>query len=246
MQNTGYLLDRAHPLSRGLVGWWPMIEQAGRRVNDLASGQAGLMANDPAWTGSPLGAGILFNGSNNYINIPHDPRHALAAPFTISAWIKPTSGTSYPPVLCKTNGASNGFSWEFTTSGETALAFWFYSGGWTTKGSIPLQNGIFQHVAITLDGANETRYINGAINSQVANALSPSVSTAALQIGGNTSLSRYFGGVISGVRIYNRALSAFEIANLYGDPMAGELANRSKARLFVKRVSPALRWWYGG
>jgi hypothetical protein len=56
--------------------------------------------------------------------------------------------------------------------------------------------------------------VNGVQVSSVPRSGTQSIEigTGALRIGGNTVWGEYFGGLIDEVRIYNRALSAAEIA----------------------------------
>ena len=230
----GLILDRAHPLSRGLVGWWPLNEAGGRRANDLTGNASGLLTNDPTWSGGVLGNAILFDGSNDYVNIPHNPIHQFSTQLTFCAWVCPTSGTSYPPLLSKTNGAADGYSWEFNNGApETSIALWHYSGGWVAKGYSTIPNAKWSFVATVMNNVTEVFYLNGYQVNSYANTDTISASTVALQICGSTSLSRYAGGAVSNMRVYNRALDKREVAWLYADPMAGARAPRGIARTFI-------------
>lgn len=234
----GLVLDRAHPLARGLVGWWPLNEGAGRRAADVTGNMPGLLVNDPARTGSRNGNAVLFDGSNDYVNIPHDPRQQFSTTLTFCAWVCPTSGTSYPPLLSKTNGAADGYSWEFNNGApETSIALWHYTGGWGAKGYSTIPNAVWSFVAAVMDGVTEKFYLNGYQLNSYANTDTISASTVALQICGSTSLSRYGGGSVSHMRVYNRALSAMDIREIYANPLAGALAPSRLTRLYTVPVA---------
>ena len=64
------------------------------------------------------------------------------------------------------------------------------------------------HLATTYDGANVRLYLNGALAATRAATGAITVSTGALQIGGNSVWSEWFKGLIDEVRVYSRALSA--------------------------------------
>ena len=70
----------------------------------------------------------------------------------------------------------------------------------------------WSHVAVTYDGASLRLYVNGAQVSSRAATGSLVASTGALRIGGNSVWGEYFRGRIDELRIYNRSLSASEIA----------------------------------
>jgi len=70
----GILLDRSHPLSRGLIGCWLLNEGSGNKVFDLSgNGHHGTFKNmDPQtdWVGGRDGFAVDFDGSDDYIEWP--------------------------------------------------------------------------------------------------------------------------------------------------------------------------------
>jgi hypothetical protein len=76
--------------------------------------------------------------------------------------------------------------------------------------ALPL--GAWTHLATTYDGVNQRFYVNGALVATKAQTGSIAAGNQPLRIGGNSVSGEYFQGVIDEVRIYNRALSAAEIA----------------------------------
>ena len=76
-----------------------------------------------------------------------------------------------------------------------------------------LTAGAWAHIAMTYDGTRQRLYINGVEVLNRAQTGSVAVSAGALRIGGNASWAgEFFRGLIDEVRVYNRALSAAEIA----------------------------------
>src|SRR5207248_10159623 len=77
--------------------------------------------------------------------------------------------------------------------------------------AIPMNT--WTHLATTYDGTNQRFYVNGVLVKTVVNAGAIVQSNGALRIGGNnSSFYEFFNGLIDEVRVYNRALSAAEIA----------------------------------
>ena len=75
-------------------------------------------------------------------------------------------------------------------------------------------------MACVWDGTQLRLYINGVLNTSVAQNLTPAVNTSPLyigQFGGNVDRMR---GVIDEVRIYNRALSQAEVSTYMNIPIA--------------------------
>jgi hydrogenase maturation factor HypE len=79
------------------------------------------------------------------------------------------------------------------------------------NGAAALPLNTWTHVAITYDGTTLRMFINGVQTASKVLGGSITVSTGALQIGGNTVWGEYFKGLIDEVRIYNRALTSAEI-----------------------------------
>jgi hypothetical protein len=78
----------------------------------------------------------------------------------------------------------------------------------------PLPSNTWTHLAATYNGSILTLYRNGVAvgATTVSSTLSPTTGT--LQIGASQD-GAYFKGLIDEVRIYNKALSATEIQNIY-------------------------------
>ena len=70
----GAVLDRAHPLSRGLIGCWLLNEGTGSKLHDLSGGNnTGTFQNmDPQtdWVGGRDGFALDFDGVNDFVQWP--------------------------------------------------------------------------------------------------------------------------------------------------------------------------------
>jgi hypothetical protein len=90
--------------------------------------------------------------------------------------------------------------------------------------STPVNNGLGHHVAATLDSlpapyvTNVKFYVDGQLDS-ISGGANAAINTTALDdvLIGTDIQNRLFTGIIDEVRIYNRALSAAEIAALYNE-----------------------------
>ncbi|HEU0274611.1 MAG TPA: LamG domain-containing protein [Candidatus Udaeobacter sp.] len=78
-------------------------------------------------------------------------------------------------------------------------------------GTGSLAANTWTHLAGTYDGTTLRFYVNGVQVSSRAQTGAISISTNALQIGGDSIYGQYFSGIIDDVRVYSRALSATEI-----------------------------------
>ncbi|MEZ4246451.1 MAG: DUF4347 domain-containing protein, partial [Nitrospira sp.] len=189
-------------------------------ANDVAPGTAqnGTLTNGATIvTDGTRGQVLSLDGVNDYVQI--SGRYGNPANVTLAAWVNVTgTDTTGSEVISLGDSVAlrissggnleafmyNGSSWNFTTS----------SGSLTGTG--------WHHVAYTFnDAANSaTVYLDG-----VAVARSTNTSSIAYTLGANTFIGKHgngsttadFAGKIDDARVYNRALSASEIASLASD-----------------------------
>jgi len=82
--------------------------------------------------------------------------------------------------------------------------------------SVPFLPQLWYLIVGTFDGTTLRLYRNGvAVGTPITPTISSTYGSNSGQIGANTGNSRYFNGIIDEPRIWNRALTAQEIANLY-------------------------------
>ena len=232
-------LNRTSPLTRGLVGWWPFAEGGGPRIRDASGEQnTGTFTNPTLptdWIGSIHGRGILLNGSSSYVTVPITARLQVET-ITVAMWLRFTALPVNPVILFSLletgSSATNGYGifsdrhgmlgFQFRTSGG------FQSGGYDLL-AIPMDHWV--HFAVTYNGAisGDALYINGiqrpigAITNVARSNQGGFITanTSALTFGARSGTSLFFNGAYDDVRIYNRALGAAEIYQLYSNPFAG-------------------------
>lgn len=154
------------------------------------------------------GGSLVFDGTNDYVN--RSPSVITGnQSFSWGAWIYPsTSGT---PVLFGLNSV-----------GQAMVSFWDSSDNKVrvgTWGSDKLISGTtilpstWGHTFWTWDGTTLISYTNGVADGTTT-GFTFNISSNNTTIG-NAINAQYFGGKISSVKIYNRALSAAEVAQNY-------------------------------
>ena len=193
------------PNNLGLVGYWPLNEGVGNSVGDFSGNKyTGTLSGTTSWTNGKRGKALTFDGATFV-----DMGSSMAGTWpgmTISAWVNPTSYNSWRAIVQTAN------------SGDRALYLQsnhlqFYS-ACNSSGIVPLST--WTHVVVTVDGSdNLVYYINGANSGGCASASSPRVIEYLHISGVSTGDGENFISLIDDVRVYNRALSAAEVAYLY-------------------------------
>ena len=187
-------------------------------ADSSGNGNNGTVNNSTSVDGY-FGKAQRFNGTTSYIAVPNSASLNPTQYLTLEAWVKwnadPTTKPSWAQILSKNgdnqyqlqhNTTNTFFEFALTTS---AARKWIFS---TT---VP-KMGIWYHVVATYDGVLQKIYVNGAFEAQGSLTGTIATSVAPMSIGRRTaSADRYFTGDIDELAIYNRALSASEIATRY-------------------------------
>ena len=157
--------------NNGLVAAYGFNENTGTIANDNSgNGNTGTLTNGPAWSASgKYGAAILFDGTNDFVNINDANSLDLTNGMTIEAWVNASNLTGYKTAICKENGTTNlayALSPNNNTSGNSinGLIQEYGSGANTTTVTGTDQtctNNTWTHIAATYDGSVLRLYING-------------------------------------------------------------------------------------
>ncbi len=163
-------------------------------------------ANGPVWnaTGGYNGfAAYYFDGSNDRINLPSI---SLTNNNTLSMWLHPVaSSDGYGTLFAEADG-DVGLYYR----GTTRTLDFFYSGA-DHLTTTALTEGTWTHVALTSNAGAVSFYINGVKD---ASTYSSAVKYVAERIGDDIFSDNYK-GFIDEVKVFNRSLSAEQIAQLY-------------------------------
>lgn len=238
----GLVLDRAHPLSRGLVGWWPINEGGGIRVNDISGNGFNTTGTTsiPAWRGGALGTAMAFDYTLAvYLSFP-DMRARLGTEGTFSVWVK--RKVSPPP-------SGDEGSWSFAGTGNNChypyIDGTIYLGTFATVrktiGTSAVDLTKWHLVTITSKPGT-----GGWVFYQNGQPVYSTTGDSTVTIPAAPTLGKAFGafylsGGFSHLRLYNRALGPQEVAQLYTDPLAGALAPSNPRRYYIAAtISPPI------
>ena len=129
--------------------------------------------------------------------------------YTISLWAKPASSGTYEAMFSSYDNSNNGFQIDLNGNNFHIRKS---SGGNIVLSTAQLE--VWTFIAFTYDGTNSIGYINSVSDNESSGG---TTEFNRFRIGRNRSGSTYFSGAIDELRIYNRALTASEIASLYAN-----------------------------
>ena len=215
----------------GLVALWKMEETSGTTFVDSANGHNGACAPGEC----PISAtGVVSNAlsfsSATTVTVPSSTAFdfALSDSFTLEAWIKPSTVCSgAEPAIGRSS--TNGVDFQWWLGCETGKAELIVKDtnlvlGFAL-GTSTIANGNFHHVVGVQDaGANQLRlYVDGALEATTPTSYTAGFGSGTpIYLGWYKAAQKYhFSGDLDEVAVYNRALTAQEIADHHTRGLAG-------------------------
>ncbi len=205
--SLGSTIDFNHPLSQGLVGCWLFNEQTGNKIYDLANKHESTFYNGPIWDKKYNGS-ILFDGTNDYIGL----NASASVSFTLEIDFEIYSFTSGDMRLAGSyTGDTNQLAMGFN---DNIFRIWL-SNGWNNTNFVASTNQTYK-LTIVLNNNITYIYVNGKLNYTLA--AGTYFNNLGLANPYVMNWGSYFNGLISGIKLYDRALSAEEVRSLYEHP----------------------------
>ena len=168
--------------------------------------------------GKKVSYALEFDGAQDGMETPDANDLDLRETFTIEAWVKPHDARAIRVQHivskwgCCTEASYNlGIRYgpiQLNTRADEANS--------TNVGITPLQNNVWQHIAVTFDHGTVRLYIDGLLDNEILGARVPQIGPPPVSIGRQHSVTdfkgHYFDGMIDEVRIWNVARTASQIA----------------------------------
>lgn len=169
----------------------------------------GTLTNGPTFDASN-GGGLVFDGVNQFMKGGR-PKIPVQGPGTMSVTAKYTNLSNVRNLATITDG---NYAVQFGVRSGNATV-WKMGGAVLLTYSMPVLNTIAQWV-MTFNGPNIQMYINGALNASTTTAANQSGSNPIIYLGTYADNgSEAFPGTIYNTLVYNRVLSADEVASNY-------------------------------
>jgi hypothetical protein len=203
----------------GLVAAYSFNEGAGATTADKSgNGITGNLSNMSWTTGGRYGSGLVFNGSNGFVDLGNPSALQLTGSMTLEAWVKASANPGDDGFIV---GKSDGPGWQLKTTPDNGPhQFCTKVSETTTLAARKFSTSTralntWYHVASVYDATARTLqlYVNGVLENGVSAGTVPATQ---LNRGVNVNIGRradgfYFNGIIDEVRIYSRPLSASEV-----------------------------------
>ncbi|MCH7879808.1 MAG: beta-propeller fold lactonase family protein, partial [candidate division Zixibacteria bacterium] len=225
-------------LPSDMVAWWPLDETTGTTANDIVGFNSfGTHYQGPVPVPGKVDGALSFDGADDYLETEaYMELDFGVGDFSIDAWIFwDAFSVSEAPIVSKWYGGDDGY-YFLILNGKLTLGL--ADGAGSTYYFDPIAHNLpicqWLHVAVSVDRNDPMGlrfYVNG---TSYGSALDPTnrqgtiSNPDSLRIGSSkfTLLSvntpQFFGGNIDEVELFNRALSASEIQDIYNAGNAGK------------------------
>jgi len=224
-----------------LVGEWTFDEEENPGRDSSGNGNNCTRKPDdygPIQTQGKIRNALQFNGTDQYLNCEDSNSLDVTKEISIAAWIYPTSSnlTYYRAIVAKYSQDDNKRAYQLivdegysTYLGQGTIQLWISPDG-RSRDHVEAPGFLnkWQHVVGTYDGSTKSMsiFVNGEIKDKKNTTFdSVFVTDKPLRIGSDQKLLRFFQGKIDEVRIYEKALSAHEIQQLYAETKDKYLAD---------------------
>lgn len=219
--------------NQGLAAWWRFDEGAGNSVLDSAAHRKDPILNNFKWVQGVSGTALKFDGFTTVVTAGPSDVPRLSGHFTIEAWV---AIQAYPwnwvAIVDQEKNHRSGYYFGIDSEGRLGLQLEVWGNWQQCVSQVRVPRMRWVHVAGVYDEAFGIKlYIDGKLAGQlpVRGAITSTRNTG-LRIGRNfinlppTSLVRphvsfpalySLDGILDEVKIYDRTLSASEIAQAY-------------------------------
>ncbi len=160
---------------------------------------------------------MVLNGTNQYASLGNPAVLNLSGQITMAAWVKIGSNPGSEHNIVAHGYDVNNEVFLRINKGAYEVGSYVNPTTYYTSYAVPAGDvGVWVHLAGVYDGTTWRLYRNGVQVSSAAQAVGAVTVAAGWAIGARgDGTSRWYAGAIDDVRIYKRALSATEIADLH-------------------------------
>jgi hypothetical protein len=199
------------------VATWTFDEGSGTVARDGTAGGHDLdLANDPEWVAGQAGSAVQYDGTDQYAQTA-GPVVDTAGNFSVSAWVRLDSTGRFATAVSQDGSTTSGFYLQYSVADNR---FAFATGEGRALSDNPPITGRWYHLVGVHDAnaGTYTLYVDGARQATVWHQATGDLAPGRLAVGRAFSGGRnadFWPGTIDEVHVWNRALTAAEVAQLH-------------------------------
>jgi hypothetical protein len=235
----GLLLLTGPTAHAALVANWTFDSTGADQWNDSVGGNHGTAVGTPTQTAGVIGAyAYEGNGAANYLDVDNGAAFQTDT-YTISAWLRPDTIAGWRTAVGSWNGSAHWVHFGLDANTGKFSNYVNIGGDKPVRSTtvVPSGNTAWYHVVTVADPLNDVLqiYVNGVKQGETTisgwtTTEKPGTNPVLLGAAYATSSGNFWDGGIDDVAIWNRALTASEIATLNTKGLQGIGAAQALAR----------------
>ena len=191
----------------------------GTALNGTLTNMASPATSTSGWTDSgKIGKGLMFDGSDDYVDVGNDSSLDITEAITLNAWVKPNLLSGDQTIVDKyfwgTYGLLMGYGVD---DGIITYRMNIGASDEIVNSLLAVNVGQWSMITATYNGSNMSIFINGVLSNSTSVSGVIGTNTNVVYIGrhNDDSWPFYFNGSIDDVKIYNYALTEDEVREEY-------------------------------
>ncbi len=215
----------------GLVAYWPLYDAGGTTADELINGLDGSLNGDPTSVAGAVGGALDVDGAGDFVSCGFDPLLMPEEEITLQAWVYVRLYDYYESIAANIHdtGSSEGGYWLGTLADDAGNYFgWgITTGGALVYGWTPAvyQENTWYHLVATYKSGEMRLWVNGSLTdgidltSVVGNLDYTEAPDEGFLIGRyeDDDETHDSDAIIDEVAVWNRALTADEVSQLWND-----------------------------
>ena len=223
-----------HQLFKGCVGFWPMKRGSGNKVFDLSGNgnifTFGAGAASPTWVFDKFGSCLSFDGGD-YAESNNEANFDFSTSFSIIMWFKRGDNSQPVRLINKPGDAlfyKNSFAILFTDDAPVNRIQAYFRNTLNASQSVystaAMTDTASWHQVAAVWSSSESKwylYLDGVLDNTASTTGTILLNDKNVFIGAADATNEHYTGLINAPLIYNRFLTASEIALLCSNPLIG-------------------------
>lgn len=211
----------ANAAEPGLIGWWRLDDGAGTTAVDSSDGGHNgsfTGGGNLTWVDGKFGGALKFDGTGK-VEVPDHADFHVEDAISVALWANPEAVQSEDAkFFCKQKSTYYPYCLQYKGTSNTIYANISSATRQFNGSTIPNFPGQWAHLCFTYDGSALILYKDGVEATRLTASGKLQQNTLSLTIGGRLNSGNNIKGILDDVRMYNRALTPQDIAQIMKGP----------------------------
>jgi len=227
---------KGHWGTKGLVACFLFNDSPpllGKTLDVSGNRNNGTLFGDTHVVAGKFGPALSFDGNDDYTRAILNG--TALTKFTIEFWVYPMGAETSKGIFQWANALTSTEPWLLLQRNAPTTVRWYLNGNYQIS-NIPVSDNKWYHFVLTYNGTTATAYTNGISSGTYAGGITTQQASALYVYFGN-GYNGYFNGLFDKASIYNRGVTAAEVAELYAESFC--MFDRERIELWSQGAPPS-------